>query len=261
MDNEILENSYTVKTTGFEGPFGLLLNLVEARKLFINEISLAQVTEDYIRYMNELGGLTPAEVSNFIIVAATLILIKSKSLLPNLHLTSEEVSDINKLEDRLQLYAVYMKLAENVKNMFGKKIIFAPQERKPARPDGRSGGNDTIVFLPDNQITKESMMQFAQDSLIRAPKKVFLPEVEIKKVMSIEAMIDKLTERIQNSLKMNFKEFSGVATTREEKVVVIVGFLAMLELVRGGILNAIQENNFEDIMIEKQVLIINEDFV
>lgn len=251
METEILENSYNVKTAGFEGPFGLLLSLVEARKFFINEISLAQVTEDYIRYMNELGGLTPTEISNFIIVAATLILIKSKSLLPNLNLTSEEVSDINKLEDRLQLYAVYMKLAENIKNLFGKKIIFAPQERK----------NETIVFLPDNQITKESMMQFAQDSLVRAPKKVFLPEVEIKKVMSIESMIDKLTERIQNSLKMNFKDFTGVAVTREEKVVVIVGFLAMLELVRGGILNAIQENNFEDIMIEKQILIVNEDFV
>ncbi|MFZ2205479.1 MAG: ScpA family protein [Minisyncoccia bacterium] len=251
MDNEIIEDSYTVKTPGFEGPFGLLLSLVEARKLFINEISLSKVTEDYIQYMNKLGGLTPTEISNFIIVAATLILIKSKSLLPNLNLTSEEVSDISKLEDRLRLYGVYMKLSENVKNMFGKKIIFAPLERK----------NETLVFLPDNQITKESMMQFARDSLVRVPKKIFLPEVEIKKVMSIDEMIDKLTERIQSSIKMNFREFAGVAETREEKIVVIVGFLAMLELVRGGILNAIQENNFEDIMIEKQVLIINEDFI
>lgn len=250
MENEILEDSYTVKTTGFEGPFGLLLSLVEARKLFINEISLSQVTEDYIQYMKNLGGLTPTEISSFIVVAATLILIKSKSLLPNMNLTSEEVSDINKLEDRLRLYGVYMKLSENVKEKFGKKIIFAPIERK----------NETVVFLPDNQITKESMMQFALDTLVRVPKKVFLPEVEIKKVMSIEEMIDKLTDRIQESLKMNFSDFAGVAQTKEERVVVIVGFLAMLEMIRQGILNVTQDENFEVILIEKQTLIINEDF-
>ena len=63
--------------------------------------------------------------------------------------------------------------------------------------------------------------------------------------------IDKLTERIQNSLKFNFKDFSGHAKSKEEKVIVIVSFLAMLELARQGILKVAQENNFEDIMIEK----------
>ena len=81
------------------------------------------------------------------------------------------------------------------------------------------------------------------------PKKVHLPEVEVRKVISIEEMIDKLTDRIQKAVRLNFKDFSGKAETREERVVVIVGFLAMLELVRQGILDAAQENNFEDIII------------
>lgn len=96
------------------------------------------------------------------------------------------------------------------------------------------------------------MMTFAHNVLGRIPKKIFLPEVEVKNVISIEEMIDKLTDRIKNSMKMNFKDFAGQAQTKEEKITVIVGFLAMLELVRNGILNAVQENNFEDIMIEKQ---------
>ncbi|MES2023749.1 MAG: ScpA family protein [Patescibacteria group bacterium] len=241
MENEVLENAYVIKTAGFEGPFGLLLNLIEARKLFVNDISLAQVTEDYLKYVNNLGGLSPAEVSSFVVVAATLILIKSKSLLPNLALTDEEESDIKNLEDRLKLYEIYSKLSLNIKENFGKKIIFAPLERK----------NDILVFLPDDQITKESMMMFVEGALGRMPKKTFLPEVEVKKVISIEEMIDKLTARIQDSLRMNFKDFAGGAQTKEERVVVIVGFLAMLELVRGGILNAMQDNNFEDIIIEK----------
>ncbi|MFA5841008.1 MAG: segregation/condensation protein A, partial [Candidatus Paceibacterota bacterium] len=68
---------FQIKTASFEGPFGLLLSLVEKRKLFINDVSLAQVTEDYLAYINKLGGLPPAEISSFILVASTLLLIKS----------------------------------------------------------------------------------------------------------------------------------------------------------------------------------------
>ena len=245
--------TYKIKTAGFEGPFGLLLSLVEEKKLFINEISLAQVTEDYLKYVNDLGNLSPAEITSFLVVAATLILIKSKSLLPNLNLTEEEEGDIRNLEDRLKLYELYTRLSGNLKENFGQKIIFSAGERK----------NDFLVFLPDDQITCESMMTFVQDSLGRMPKKVFLPEVEVKKVVSIEEMINKLTDRIQNCLKMNFSDFAGQSAcmgrvaTKEEKIVVIVGFLAMLELIRNGILNAMQENNFEDIIITKEDTLVS----
>ena len=234
---------YTIKTTSFEGPFGLLLDLVEKRKLFINDVSLAAVTEDYLSYMNQLGGLGHAEIASFVLVASTLILIKSKSLLPNLNLTDEEQGDIKNLEERLRLYELFKKLGINIKNNFGKKIIFAPLERK----------NEVVVFLPDSQITKESMMGFARDVLGGMPKKVFLPEVEVRKVISIEEMIGNLTERIQNTIKMSFKDFAGKVKTREEKVFAIVGFLAILELVRNGILHAIQEDGFADIIISKKI--------
>ncbi len=234
---------YTIKTTGFEGPFGLLLELVEKRKLFINDVSLAVVTEDYLKHMNKLGGLHHSEIASFVFVASTLILIKSKSLLPNLSLTSEEEGDIKSLEERLRLYELFTKLGGNVKNMFGEKIIFAPNERK----------NDVLVFLPDEQITKESMMGFAKNVLGSMPKKIFLPEVEVRKVISIEEMISNLTERIKSSIKMSFKDLHGKIVTREEKVTAIVGFLALLELVRQGVLDAVQEIDGGDIIMEKQI--------
>lgn len=248
--------SYTIKTTGFEGPFGLLLNLVEKRKLFINDVSLATVTEDYLQYMNNLsatGSISSADIASFVFIASTLILIKSKSLLPNLDLTSEEQGDIKSLEERLRLYEIFTKLGGKIKSNFGQNIIFAPLERKLAR----RGGNEVLIFLPDEQISKESMMGFAQNVLGAMPKKTVLPEVEVRKVMSIEEMIESLTDRIKDSLKMSFKDFAGKAVTREEKVFVIVGFLAMLELVRNGILEALQENNGGDIIIEKQKQIID----
>lgn len=236
-------DTYAIKTTVFEGPFAVLLGLIEQRKLSINDLSLAEVTEDYLKYINTKGLVDPAQVSSFVAVAATLILIKSKSLLPNLDLTSEEESDIHNLEERLRLYELFSKASADIKLNFGKRIIFAPLERK----------HETVVFLPDSQITRESMMTFAVNVLDRIPKKVKLSEVEVKKVISIEEMIDNLTERIKTSLKMGFREFTGVGgqkqVTKEEKVLVIVGFLAMLELVRQGILNATQEGE-GDIIIE-----------
>jgi segregation and condensation protein A len=239
---------FKIKIASFEGPFGLLLNLIEKRKLFINDVSLSSVTEDYLSYMSKLGRFSPAEVSNFVLIASTLLLIKSKSLLPNLDLTLEEEGDIKNLEERLRLYELFTKIGGNIKDNFGEKIIFAPLERK----------NDVLIFLPDSQITKDSMMVFARNVLGAIPKKISIPQVEVKNVISIEEMIDKLTERIQTTLKINFKDFNGQKSnsiaTREEKVVVIVGFLAMLELIRQGIINAVQESNGGDIIIRKEVL-------
>lgn len=235
------QNTYQLKIAGFEGPFGLLLDLIAKRKLFINDVSLAVVTEDYLSYMNKLGGLNPSEIASFVLVASTLILIKSKSLLPNLNLTMEEEGDIHSLEERLRLFELYNKLGGHIKENFGENMIFAPLERK----------NSVLVFLPDERITKNNMMTFAQNVLGGMPKKTFLPEVEVRKVISIEEMINNLTDRIQKSIKMNFKDFAGKAVTREEKVFVIVGFLAMLELVRNGILEALQDNDKGEIIIMK----------
>ena len=248
---ELLENAYQVKTGTFEGPFALLLSLIESRKLFINEISLSQVTEDFITYVNKLDNLSPAEVSNFVVVAATLILIKSRSLLPNINLTKDEEGEILNLEDRLRLFEVFSRLSINIKTLFGKNMIFAPLERK-----------STIqAFVPDNKITLASMQNLVEEVLEKIPKKIILPQVEVRKVISIEEMIDKLTLRIQNSIQLNFHDFAGKAFTKEERVVVIVGFLAMLEMVRNGIVNVIQNENFDDMIIEKQELLTNEEFI
>jgi segregation and condensation protein A len=240
MDTEVLDG-YKIKTDKFEGPFGLLLSLIENKKLFINDISLAQVTEDYLNYVNSLDGSKTREISSFIVIAATLLLIKSKSLLPNLDLSVEEEKEITNLEDRLKLFEKYSTLALNVQKLFGKNIIFPLAER-----------NKKIkIFVPDDMINASSMRELALELLNKIPKKIDLPEVEVKKVISIEEMIENLSERIQKNVQMNFREFAGRAVTKEEKVYVIVGFLAMLELVRQGLLSVMQDNNFEDILLEK----------
>ena len=164
MTDNIL-SSYKIKTQTFEGPLDLLLNLIEERKFFVNEISLADVTNDYIEYIKSLGD-QPKEkqiqdVSYFVLIASTLILIKSKSLLPNMSLTEEEEENIVDLETRLKLYQIVKDACIEIKNIFGKNIIYMPVERI---------WNDPI-FSPDKTITKETMLLSALSAIENAPKK------------------------------------------------------------------------------------------
>lgn len=241
---------YKVKAGGFEGPLELLLSLIESRKLFVNDVSLASVTEDYIAYIKNLSAEKSekhiADISYFILVASTLILIKSKSLLPNLTLTEDETEKITDLENRLRMYQIIKNASVLVKNQFGAKIIFAPLDRNWSEP----------LFSPDSQITVSAMHLSVQDVLAHVRKKEApLPEIEVAKVMSMEEMINSLTDRIEKAMNLSFKEFSrshGAKNEKEVKIHVIVSFLAMLELVREGILDVVQNNTFEDMQITKQ---------
>lgn len=237
-----MTSSYQIKTEVFEGPLELLLDLVEKRKLFINEISLAQVADDYIAHLKQFEKMPVDFVSNFLIVASTLILIKSKSLLPTLSLTEEETQDIDELERRLKEYQKIRELSVHVKQMFGEKVSF---------PKGQSREKE-IIFAPSDEITAQSIFSAMRDVIAHFPKKVTLPKVVVKKVISLEEMMDRLTTRITGSLKMSFKDFAGVG--KEEKVNVIVSFLAMLELVKQGIIAVTQGENEDDIQIETKVL-------
>ena len=98
------ENAFQIKTEVFEGPLDLLLNLIEKRKLFINDIALSKVADDYIAYLQSQEKFPIAQSADFLVIASTLLLIKSKSLLPNLNLSEEEQHDVNDLERRLKIY-------------------------------------------------------------------------------------------------------------------------------------------------------------
>jgi len=242
---------YQIKQGTFEGPLELLLSLIEQKKLFVNEISLAEVTNDYISYIKSLNDVPSdkhiSNVSYFILIAATLILIKSKSLLPNLSLTDDESEKIVDLETRLKLFKIIKNASIDISNNFGAKIIFMPNERIWSEP----------IFSSDPSITQDSMFVSINDVLSHIPKKVEkLPELEVKKIINIDEIINSLTDRIQSAVNLSFKEFtrgSGANNQEEAKVHVIISFLAMLELVREGIIDVIQNSSFGDIEINKQL--------
>lgn len=244
---------FSIKTPVFEGPLPLLLHLIQKRKLFINDISLARVSDEYIDYIRNTQNLSLHSKAAFIGVASTLILIKSKSLLPTLELTQDEEQDIKNLELRLLFYKTIQEASQNsVLPIFLQTPKF-PRNAKPLKE---------VVFSPDASITIDSIHQNILDvfhAIPEPPKKA--PEVVIEKVLSLEDMISSLTNRIQKSMKMSFSQFSDSShkeTDQGKKVHVIVSFLALLELVRQGIVDADQGEKHGDISIEN--LESNDDY-
>lgn len=250
MDKNVI-SPYQIKQGTFEGPLELLLSLIEQKKLFVNEISLAEVTNEYISYIKSLEGISSekhiANVSYFILIAATLILIKSKSLLPNLALTDDETEKITDLENRLKLYAIIKNASIEIGNNFGTQIIFMPTERVWSEP----------IFSPDVSITVSNIAKSISETLEKVPKVTEkLPEIEIKKIINIDEVINSLTDRIQNAINLSFRDFTkshGAQNEDEAKIHVIISFLAMLELVREGIIDVMQNSSFGDIEINKQL--------
>lgn len=237
-----MDSTYNVKTHIFEGPLDTLLSLIEKRKLFINDISLAEVADDYIKYVKSLEDFPIADSAHFILIASTLVLIKSKSLLPTLTLSEEEEKNIDDLENRLKEYQKYKSLIKHLKERFNIKVEYL---REPSK-------EKIIVFTPDVSITVQRMEETIKSIILNLPKKEFVPKAIIKKIISLEDMIENLTERITENMKMSFKDFAKVGKT--EKVNVIVSFLAMLELVKQGVIQVRQDKHFQDIEMETKMV-------
>ena len=232
-----MDNQFKIKTEVFEGPMDLLLSLIEKRKLLINDVSLAKVTDDFISHLQNREAYPIKDASEFLVIASTLLLIKSKSLLPMLNLTEEEKTDMYDLELKLKIYKKIKELSVSIKQNFGKDFIFFANQRK-VEP----------VFSPSTDMNALNISNAIFDVIKNLPKFEVKPKIKVTKVVSLEEMITNLTKRVQSSLKMSFKDFSGMG--KAEKVNVIVSFLAMLELVKQGIIEVNQKEKFDDIQME-----------
>lgn len=232
-----MNNTFTIETDAFEGPLEVLLNLIESRKLSISEISLAEVTDGYLAYVEKLPELPLGETAQFILVASTLLLIKSRSLLPSVDLTDEETYSIEELERRLKQYAVYRAAAKLLRAVWGTRPYTFPR-RAPER---------RIVFSP-GETTPTLLLSRIRSLIDLLPKPDVAAKALIAPVLKLEEVIEHVRTRLTSALRTKFSEFTNAKNRHE----VIVYFLAMLELVRSGSISATQEQLFSDIHLEAE---------
>ncbi|HEY4474007.1 MAG TPA: ScpA family protein [Candidatus Paceibacterota bacterium] len=226
-------STFAIKIPQFEGPLELLLDLIEERKLLISDISLSQVAEDFLAYIETRETFPMGQAAHFVLVAATLLLIKSRALLPLLSLSDEEEGDVKDLEFRLSVYQVFRNIARKLSALSGRMFF------------GNGVSRGEPLFAPSPDLSAASLAEAARRALSAAPQITFAPTVKVARVITLEEMITHLSERIEKAIQMTFRDFSRGRNAGTEETV--VSFLAMLELVKRGLLMVKQEGIFEEI--------------
>lgn len=224
-----------VKLKEFNGPLDLLLDLIKSEKLDITRISLAKVADQYLAYMDNLKEIAASEVADFLLVAAKLLFIKSKVLLPK----QEEEEDESDLLSQLRIYKQYLEASKNINKIIKKKnFLFS-----------RAGGlKNEAVFAPPKEMNAEILNRYFQNFLARLEKEeVAIEQGSIARKISIHERIMEISDLLKKQKSFILNKLFTPFTRKEEKV---VSFLAILELARREKISITQDELFSDITID-----------
>jgi segregation and condensation protein A len=232
--------NYTVRTSVYEGPLDLLLDLIERAELDITSVSLAAVTDQYLAYIRGLEQLNPDEISAFLVIAAKLLQIKSEALLPRPPVRAPGEEDIGRsLVDQLKLYKRFKEIgswmyARQEANLRTFLRVAPPPKVEPK--------------LDLSNLTLEKLVAAAQEAFAKDNNKQPLDVIIAAPRVTIREKIDLITKTMKEMGRSSFRSLLHPGASRLE---VVVTFLAMLELVKRYRIEARQESLFSDIEIDR----------
>jgi segregation and condensation protein A len=244
-----MSDPYSITLAGFQGPMATLLDLVERRQLEIGTVSLSTVTEDFFAYLESLMKLPEAQageilfaISDFLVVASRLILIKSKWLLPDLSLTAEEEADIRDLEAHLALYKQIKPVMRAFRRAWSTRAPLFAREYFLSYRSARTG---SITFYPSPQLSVETLHEMANRLLqATAVERHEVQEVR-ERVLSLDVAIKQIVERVSTVATTSFSNLTATRTRGD----IVVLFLALLHLARDHGFALVQDAHFSDIVV------------
>ncbi len=230
---------HKIKTDQFEGPLDLLLQLIEQQKMDISEISLSKVTEQYLECLKESENkISLDELADFLVIAAKLLLLKSRTLLPYLQVDEED--DASELEQQLKIYKQFYDASKIIQQQISEKNFCYSRQNLLAK--------NTIAFCPPANLSVKKLALAFERFLSKIAPIIKLPKSFIKKSINISEKIKQLKEKILSQANSSFHSLLNNSKDRSE---LIVSFLALLELVKQKIIAVEQKNFFDDIKIKR----------
>ena len=238
-------NKYAIKIENFEGPLDLLCHLIDKNKMNINDINLSKITDQYIDYINQMEKMNLEITSEFLIMASTLLYIKSKSLLP------KEVDDEEELteEELLQRIIEYKKYKEITKKLRENYDIFSKRNFKIQEE----------ITLPKQKLEKnydkEIISLLYSDLVERTATKLNQNAKNIEKIAitdtyTVASKVKEIFRELLRKPKFVFNKFYKVSENNKQEVV--TAFTGLLELSRRSKVTTTQEELFGDIVVEKK---------
>ena len=244
--------SLNIKLENFEGPFDLLLHLIKKNEMEIYDIKIYEITNQYLQYIEHMKEMDLEITSEFIVIAATLLEIKSKMLLPNL--AEDEVAADSAIDPRKELvaklveYKKFKNVADYLRSMEEKSgFVFT---KKPEIIEDKSKGSEDSDILKN--VTMLQLYNLYNDLLNRYNSKINKENIIQREIpvdtYKIEDKMRYLTDKIDS---LNHLYFSSLVNECSSKMEVVVTFLALLELIKLKNVKVIQEKNFTEIYLER----------
>lgn len=241
-----------IKINDFEGPFDLLLHLIRKNQMSIYNVKIYEITNQYLNYLNEMKELDLEITSEFIVVAATLIEIKSKYLLPK-HKKEDEEDEVDEEKNLLEKLIVYKKIKE-VSIFFKEKYISAGEiySKKPEIIEEVKEDVTKIDLFKD--ISLIELYNIYNNLLEIYNNKQNKNNVIQKKIYIDKYKIEDKLEYLMNTIKNgNIRDFSEIIENCECKLECVVTFLALLEMIKQRMVKVYQSDNFRNIIIERRL--------
>ncbi len=226
-----------IKIDNFEGPLDLLLQLIEKEELDITQISLLKVTEQYMAYLDQIKGDKPDRLADFLLVAAKLLYIKSKALLPEFMEEEEEGID---LAEQLRMYKKFVEAGQYIGEMFYSAA------HAYGRPQLKIKFN--YIYQPPKSLTVHKLYEEYKFILKNLKAFKILPRKTIQRVISIKEKINHILRLLNRRERLLFSELANQAKDKTETV---VSFLGLLELTKQRRVIICQQELFGEIIIKK----------
>ena len=240
-----MERKYQINLDTFEGPLDLLLYFIKRDELNIYDIPIAKITKEYLEYLNLMHTLDLQIAGEFVEMASTLMSIKAKMLLPRFSEASED-DDIedprNELIQRLLEYQQYKEMGKEMQKLEDENISYFHR-------------NPNLSFIDKNIEAEEILHKISLFDILTAFKNVLdkMPDEPTPHGVQFEDVtIDDQTKYLYSFfIKKTKVNFSTVIKTIKSRIVLIVTFIAILEMIRTQQIRIYQKDLFEDFIIEK----------
>lgn len=238
-------NKYLIKIENFEGPLDLLCHLIDKNKMNINDVNLSEITDQYIDYINKMEEMNLEVTSEFLIMASTLIYIKSKNLLPKASEDEEEISE-EELLRRIIEYKKYKEISKTLKEMYKNNAV-------------RFFKNAEVIELPKQKLERNYDKSVIVDAYQKVAKSNEEKVNQNARNLEQIAVIEKYTvaSKVKQMLTVLVKRpkfvFNTLFSLKQcEKAEVVSAFSGLLELSRRSEVMTNQDKLFGDISVEKK---------
>lgn len=242
MDGVVVMNNLLIGD--FEGPLDILLHLIKQDKKDIFDISITDITEKYIDYIKKMEELNLDIASEYLVMAAELIEMKSRHLLP-LENKQEDIEEIENPEEELKKRLLEYQKYKETKNTF-LELAEKRSNYYTKTPEKMTLYTDKKI-INNSEITANDLLNALQKLLERRLYQKPLNTKITKKELSVKERVDKIRSILKKEKTIRFDDLFD----NFEKSYVIVTFLSILEMAKNGEINLKQKNNFEEIYLER----------